>query len=60
VPPPQAVPPPAAGSALSAKSQARLASAGGSGGPRFEAGGLDGDQLQAMVFRYWKVLRPKD
>ncbi len=37
-----------------------MVSAGGSCGPRFEAGGLDGDQLQAMIFRFRKVLRPKD
>ncbi len=37
-----------------------LTSAGGSSGPRFDPIGLDGDQLQAMVLRYRKVLRPKD
>jgi len=34
-----------------------LAVAGGSSGPRFEAGGLDGDALQAMVYRHRRVRR---
>jgi hypothetical protein len=37
-----------------------LVVAGGSSGPRFEAGGLDGDALQAMVHRHRRVLRPAD
>ncbi len=36
-----------------------LAWAAGSSGPRFDAGGMDGDQIQAMVYRYRKVPRPK-
>jgi hypothetical protein len=34
-----------------------LAVAGGSRGPRFEAGGLDGDALQGMVYRHRRVRR---
>ena len=34
--------------------------ASGSSGPRFDAGGLDGDALQAMVRRHRRVLRPVD
>jgi hypothetical protein len=37
-----------------------LAPASGSSGPRFDAGGLDGDTLQAMVHRHRRVLRPTD
>ena len=37
-----------------------LAVVGGSSGPRFEAGGLDGDALQAMVHRHMRVQRPTD
>ena len=34
-----------------------LVPAGGSRGPRFEAGGLDGDALQAMAYRHRRVRR---
>lgn len=37
-----------------------LAFASGGSGPRFDAGGLDGDTLQAMVYRYRRVPRPVD
>jgi hypothetical protein len=37
-----------------------LAPAGGSRGPRFDAGTLDGDLLQAMVHRHRRVPRPPD
>ena len=37
-----------------------LVVAASSSGPRFDAGGLDGDNLQGMVFRYRRVKRPTD
>jgi hypothetical protein len=37
-----------------------LSVAGGSSGPRFDAGRLDGDVLQAMVHRQRRVPRPVD
>ena len=37
-----------------------LVPAGGSHGPRFEAGGLGGDALQAMAYRHRRVARPAD
>lgn len=39
---------------------AGLAYAGGSSGPRFDAGGLDGDLLQSHVHRQHRVRRPVD
>jgi hypothetical protein len=39
---------------------AGLAYAGGSSGPRFDAGGLDGDLLQSHVYRQHRVRRPVD
>lgn len=37
-----------------------LAFAGSGSGPRFDAGGLDGDVVQGMVLRYRRVPRPPD